>query len=118
MLLGKRRGSHGAGTWALPSGHLEFGESVETCALRETEEETGLKVRILRHGPYTNDLMLAEGKHCVTEFVVSSYPEGTAWVMKPGRCEDWDCSHWTVLPDKVFAAHKTQVEQGFIPGID
>lgn len=66
MLLGKRRGSDGAGTWALPGDHLKFGESVETCALRETEEETGLKVRILRQGPYTNDVMLAEGKHYVT----------------------------------------------------
>ncbi len=30
------------GRWDLPKGHLERGESLEQCALREVEEETGI----------------------------------------------------------------------------
>lgn len=42
VLVGKRTGSHGAGTLALPGGHLELHESFQDCAAREVYQETGL----------------------------------------------------------------------------
>ena len=39
---------HRNGRWDLPKGHLEAGESIETCAAREVEEETGVRGEVMR----------------------------------------------------------------------
>jgi ADP-ribose pyrophosphatase YjhB (NUDIX family) len=48
VLIGERRGSHGAGKLALPGGHLELGEAWEDCAKREVKEETNLDIEDIR----------------------------------------------------------------------
>jgi 8-oxo-dGTP pyrophosphatase MutT (NUDIX family) len=37
--------SSGGGSWVLPKGHIERGESVKECALRELREEAGITLR-------------------------------------------------------------------------
>ena len=115
VLLGKRKGSHGAGTWALPGGHLEFGESVEDCARRETEEETGLRLKLIKPGPYTNDLMPSEGRHYVTVFVRASTEPGEPRVLEPEKCEGWAWFKWSALPENLFLPLKNLLKQGFAP---
>jgi 8-oxo-dGTP diphosphatase len=46
VLLGRRTGRPGAGTWAIPSGYVEYGDDFLAAAVREVKEETGLDVEI------------------------------------------------------------------------
>ena len=78
ILLLKRRGTHGAGSWSTPGGHLDFGESPEECAIREALEETGVTVGSVHFRALTNDVFSAEGKHYVTLWMEAEYRSGEA----------------------------------------
>jgi len=99
-LLGKRKGSHGAGGWAHPGGHLEFGESIEECVRRELAEETGVAPLSLKQGPWTNDIM--ENKHYVTLWVFVHQFQGTPQLLEPHKCEGWEWFDWRNLPKPLF----------------
>jgi ADP-ribose pyrophosphatase YjhB (NUDIX family) len=43
VLIDRKNPPHG---WAIPGGFVDYGESVEDCAVREAREETGLIVRL------------------------------------------------------------------------
>merc|ERR1712070_237455 len=101
-LLGKRLGSHGAGTYALPGGHLEYGESFEQCATREVLEETGLDITDIRFLTATNSVFHETTKHYVTIFMTAiarSAENGLELVpkvMEPDKCEGWS---WSTFSD-------------------
>lgn len=46
LLLVRRARPPAAGTWSLPGGRVEPGESDEAAAIREVAEETGLRVTV------------------------------------------------------------------------
>jgi 8-oxo-dGTP diphosphatase len=113
VLLGKRKNAHGADTWAFPGGHLEFNESIFDCAVREVFEETGLRIKNLRFGPYTNDIFTAEDKHYVTLFVIADHDSGEPEVKEPRKCETWQWSKWPPVQQSLFLPIRNLLEQDF-----
>ena len=78
LLLVKRRGVHGDGTWSTPGGHLDFGETPEECAVREATEETGVTVNRPTFVAITNDVFDDDGLHYVTIWMEAEYRDGSA----------------------------------------
>ncbi|MGJ7603598.1 nucleotide triphosphate diphosphatase NUDT15 [Variovorax sp. LT1R20] len=114
VLLGKRKGSHGAGTWSAPGGRLEFGESIQACAARELREETALDLGAVEPGPYTNDVFADVQEQYVTAFVVARQATGDPANLEPHKCEGWAWFDWNDLPQPLFAPLQSLVASGYI----
>ena len=102
VLLLKRKGVHGQGTWSTPGGHLEYGESPEACAARETKEETGVDIANVRAIGFTNDVFEARGLHYVTLWMTGQYVGGKATVAAPYEASEVGWYTWDALPEPLF----------------
>jgi len=67
----------GRDDWSLPKGKLEVGETMEAGALREVEEETGLKCRLGRFVGYTEYIDRRGRPKVVAYWVMEVIEEGT-----------------------------------------
>jgi 8-oxo-dGTP diphosphatase len=115
VLLGQRLGAHGEGTWALPGGHLEFGETIEGCAGRELAEETGLHADDFSPGPFTNNVLASKGLHYVTLFMLAHEAVGEPERLEPDKCAGWHWFPWSALPSPLFSPLASLQQSGFVP---
>jgi len=103
FLMGQRRNAHGDGTWTVPGGHVEFGETFEETARREVEEETGLIIKDARFGAVTNDFFEKENKHYATIWIVSDYESGEVTITEPDKFVQMDWYDFDTLPTPLFS---------------
>lgn len=89
LLMMRRKGSHGAGTWSVPGGRLERDETVAECAARELAEEAGIRAAASRMRPvgwtYTD---MGDGGVWLTLYMLLDHPvDGDACrLMEPEKC--------------------------------
>lgn len=117
FLMIRRQGSHGAGTWCVPGGHLEFGESFEDTARREIREETGLEIKNVRFGAVTNDYFEDEGKHYVSIWMLSDYASGREKIMEPYKFDDMGWFTFETLPEGLFLPWEQLFKSEFLDNI-
>jgi len=104
VLLGLRQGSHGAGEWNFPGGHLEFGETVFETAKREVKEETGLNVMPMEIISVADEMRYldSDGKHYLNIGVKALYKGGDPKLIEPDKCLEWRWFDLDNLPEKMF----------------
>jgi len=105
FLLLKRKGSHGEGTWALPGGHLNFNESLTNCAIRELKEENGLEIIPEKVISVSNNIMY--NKHYITIGILAKFNKGEPKILEPDKCERMDWFDFDTLPNPLFIATKS-----------
>ncbi len=104
--MSQRQGSHGAGEYAYPGGHLEFGESFVDCAKREVKEEAGISIRNIRFLRLANVTKYSK-KHYVDIALVADWESGEPKVMEPDKAVSWGWYDLDNLPSPLFEFCKT-----------
>lgn len=114
VLLGRRRGAHGAGTFAFPGGKVDPGEHPADAVRRELLEETGLRAADVVPVPWTNDVFGDDGLHFVTlHHLVAA--DGEPAVREPEKVQSWDWYDWDDLPEPLFAPAAALRDSGWRP---
>lgn len=114
VLVGERRGNHGSGTFMIPGGHLEFGESIEGTAIREAEEECGLKdFEVGGIISVSNDI--AYDRHYVSIGVLLKWKSGEPIDAEPEKSGNWTWTDPKKLPTPMFP-HSERVIKNWLAG--
>ncbi len=129
VLVGKRKGSHGAGSWAFPGGHIDpTDNTLKECAEREVFEETAIRCNVFNPDHYRQDLFTTfdilsddKSKLYVTCYLVADYLIGGTTVKfedqemivacEPEKCDGW---YWKSL-DELARLVSTEKSKTWIP---
>ena len=109
ILLGKRKGSHGEGEYAFPGGHLDYMETIEDCAKRETFEETGIEIKDIRF-QFVANVHKYKPKHYLHIGVIADYQSGEVQIREPEKCEGWNWYSLDNLPEPLFWMGKLSID--------
>lgn len=105
ILLGKRKNCYGEGTWGLPGGHLEYGESLIECAKRELMEELGIEGLEFKLVAMTDNIDEHRGHYVHASFLVEQF-SGEIHCMEPDLCYEWNFFDISNLPEEIFKPHQ------------
>jgi 8-oxo-dGTP diphosphatase len=128
ILLGLRKNCFGAGNWALPGGHLEFGEKLVEGIIRELQEEIGITfleqdcklvsivddIRIIENSETETEKTVVD-KHYIHMSFEIKYSNQKIINMETDKCEEWRFFHIDNLPENFFEPHKN-IMKNYING--
>ena len=111
VLLGRRLAVHGHGTWGLPGGKMEFGETPIKTAIREVKEETGLDIseQYVSEFAFTNDVF--NDRHYITIHCFVNNVVGTPQALEMKKCVYWKWCDMNNLPKPLFLPVQHILEQ-------
>ncbi len=91
LLMGLRKDPYDKGNWGMPGGHLDLGETLEECTLRELVEETGLVAdHALQFGSVEQPITLSNKHYLHFGFLVKDFDEKEFINGEPDDIDHWE----------------------------
>jgi ADP-ribose pyrophosphatase len=98
-----------AGYWTIPGGGVEYSEKVEDALKRETKEELGIGIEILRLLSVTDDIIEEEGQHWISPQFLCKITTGEPKNLEPEKHDEMRWFDLDNLPDKITNTTKDGV---------
>lgn len=117
FLMIKRAGTHGPGTWSVPGGWQEIGETFEQATRREVSEEVGCEITNVRFAAVTNNYFPEEDVHSISIFSIADWVSGEPQNLEPEKCEELRWVDFETLPTPLFTPWNELLKSQFIPYI-
>ncbi len=116
LLLGLRNSNrltadselHEEGTWTMPGGNIEYGETFEEAGIREAKEETGMKIDDLEVICVQTDMN--EFAHYVSVGMIAHSHNGIPVAMEPDQIVRWEWFEMDKLPQNIFSASRKTID--------
>jgi mutator protein MutT len=74
------------GTWEIPGGSVEFGETFHEALKREIKEELGIEIEILELLGVCDHIIPKEKQHWVSPTFICKIKKGVPKIMEPEKC--------------------------------
>lgn len=100
VLLGRRVSGQRPGWWGWIGGRLEFGETLQACAIREAREEAGVEVGRLRLLCISS--IIVEDQHWIDVEFLGDILSGEPHVAAPDELTEWTWFPIADLPSPIF----------------
>lgn len=103
VLLLKRARNPDKGSWSIPGGAVEHGETLLSAVAREVEEETGLKTRTLLPVSISDHITTSEESlhHWVSVCYLAEAVEGEPFIAEPSRHLEMEWFSLDALPSPI-----------------
>jgi 8-oxo-dGTP diphosphatase len=114
ILMGERiynTATLGVSQWSLPGGKMDYGETPEETAIRETKEECGLDIGNLQFLTYKTETYPSFGKHFLCLYFKAQAKSYIPINMEPKKIAQWK---WVDAPPENSFGKSMEVFEKFV----
>jgi 8-oxo-dGTP diphosphatase len=110
VLLTLRERPPEAGCWSIVGGKVDYLETLEQCAVRETREEVGVEIRLVRLLCVTDHHLPHEGQHWVSPAYLGQVLAGEARNCEPEKTRAVNWFSLSELPSNLTITARNAIE--------